>query len=119
MKGDNLATCSVATTERWLDKTSEEWKSKTEWHNLKAWRYSAEKMMRAAKGWTVYVEGKITTNEWTDKEGNERKTTEIDVQDFKVISKPQGQEMTAEERELADEENAHGRFNDSDNSLPF
>ncbi len=89
MKTDALAVCSVATTERWFDKQSDEWKSKTEWHNLKAWRYAAEKLMRCSKGWTVYVEGKIVTNEWTDKDGNDQKTTEIDVQDVKVVAKPQ------------------------------
>jgi len=89
MKTDALAVCSVATTERWLDKQSDEWKSKTEWHNLKAWRYAAEKLMRCEKGWTVYVEGKIVTDKWTDQEGNDKERVSIDVQDVKVVAKPQ------------------------------
>ena len=97
MKGESFATCSVATTEKWKDKTSGEWQEKTEWHSLKASRYAAEAMMRAAKGYTVYVEGKIVTNKWTDSSGVERRDKDIDVHTFKVISKPQGQEQAEDE----------------------
>lgn len=72
--GVKRAAVSLATTESYKDKDGN-WVEQTEWHNLVLWRWLAEKNL--IKGDTVYVEGKIKTRSWDDKEGNKRYTTEI------------------------------------------
>ena len=73
-----VANISVATTESWKDKNSGEWQEKTEWHRVVLWRHLAERAERyLKKGKQVYVEGKLETRKWTDKEGNDRYTTEV------------------------------------------
>lgn len=64
---------SVATTRKWKDKQTGEWQEQTEWHNVEAWGYLAERVERdLKKGSPVYVEGPTETQTWNDKEGNER-----------------------------------------------
>jgi single-strand DNA-binding protein len=72
----NIAFCtfSVATSKRWKDKNTDEWKENTTWHRVKAWRYDAEKAAKLDKGSLVLVEGTLESEEWTDKEGNKRET---------------------------------------------
>jgi len=75
--GASIARFSVATNESYKDKTGE-WQTITEWHNVVAWRNLAERVERdLKKGSLVYVEGKLTTRKWQDKEGNDRYTTEV------------------------------------------
>jgi single-strand DNA-binding protein len=68
------ASFSLATTESYKDKNGN-WVEQTEWHNIVVWGFLAEKKL--AKGDQVYVEGKIRTRSWDDKDGNKRNTTEI------------------------------------------
>ena len=73
-----VANFSVATSESWKDKNTGEWQEKTEWHRIVAWRHLAERVEKYfRKGKQVYVEGKLETRKWTDKDGNDRYTTEI------------------------------------------
>lgn len=75
--GDAVANFSVATSDKWKDKTSGEWKEKTEWHRCSAFSglaSVAEKFLQ--KGTLVYVEGKMRTRSY-DKDGEKRYTTEI------------------------------------------
>lgn len=73
----SVANFPIATTENYKDRNGD-WQEKTEWHNIVAWRYLAEKAEKfLKKGKQVYVEGKITTRSWDDKEGNKRYITEI------------------------------------------
>lgn len=75
--GQTVAVLSVATSEKYKDKTGE-WQEKTEWHRVNCWRHMAEQAEKyCRKGFRVYVEGKTETRVWTDKEGNEVKTKEI------------------------------------------
>jgi len=75
--GSSVAKFSVATNENYRDKSGE-WQTLTEWHNVVAWRGLAERVERdLKKGSMVYVEGKLTTRKWTDKDGNDRYTTEV------------------------------------------
>lgn len=106
-----VANFSVATSESWKDKNTGEWQEKTEWHRVVAWRYLAEKVERyVKKGTTIYVEGALETRKWTDKDGNEKYTTEIKATDlFPIGSK--GEARQAEDRRA-------GPDNDDD-SLPF
>lgn len=60
----------------------------TEWHNIVMWRGVAERAERILKkGSTIFVEGKLKTRSWEDKEGNKRYTTEIVVENFQLLDK--------------------------------
>ena len=73
-----VANLSIATTESWKDKESGENRDKTEWHRVVFFGNLAEIAERYLdKGSSVYVEGKIQTRKWQDKEGKDRWTTEI------------------------------------------
>ncbi len=76
--GTAVANFTLATSETYKDRNTGERKTQTEWHNVVLWRglaEIAEKYLR--KGNQVYIEGKIRTRTWEDKEGNTRYTTEI------------------------------------------
>lgn len=78
---------SLATTETYKDKNGNR-NDQTEWHNIVLWRSmaeSAEKLLK--KGTQVYVEGKLQTRQWTDKEGHKRTTTEIVGESFVVLQR--------------------------------
>jgi len=75
--GDAVANFSIATTEEWKDKNGD-MQEQTEWHRIAFFGRQAEicgEYLR--KGSSVYVEGRIQTRKWNDKDGNERTTTEI------------------------------------------
>ena len=76
--GTAVANFSIATSEEWTDKTSGEKKERTEWHRVVVFRRLAEICGEyLSKGRQVYIEGKLQTREWQDKDGNKRSTTEI------------------------------------------
>ncbi len=75
--GAPVATLSLATTEMWNDKAGQR-QEKTEWHRIVLWGKTAESLNEyLMKGKQIYVEGKLQTREWTDKDGTKRYTTEI------------------------------------------
>lgn len=75
--GAAVATLNLATTEVWNDKSNQR-QEKTEWHRIVLWGKTAESLQEyLTKGKQIYVEGRIQTREWTDKEGKPAKTTEI------------------------------------------
>ena len=82
--GDPVVNLSVATSESWRDKASGERKEKTEWHRVVIFNKNlaevAEKYLR--KGSKVYVEGQLQTRKWTDKDGAEKYSTEVVLQNF-------------------------------------
>src|SRR5690606_20519150 len=76
--GEAVTNVAVATTESWKDKNSGEKKELTEWHRITFYRKLAEIAGQyLKKGSAVYIEGRLQTRKWTDKEGVERYTTEI------------------------------------------
>ena len=76
--GQSVANFSVATSEQWADKQSGEKKEKTEWHRIVVWGKVAELCGQyLAKGRKVYIEGRLQSREWTNKEGQKVNTTEI------------------------------------------
>ncbi len=84
-EGTPVATFSVATTERWTDKSGQRQET-TEWHRIVAWRRLAEICNDYLhKGSKVYVEGKIQTRKWQDQNGNDRYTTEIVAREMKML----------------------------------
>ncbi len=83
-----VANFTVATTENWKDKQSGEWNEKTEWHRIVAWRHLAERCERfLRKGKQVYVEGRLETRKWEDRDGNTRYTTEIIARELQMLGR--------------------------------
>jgi len=75
--GAAVAKFSLATTEVWNDKGGQR-QERTEWHNIDLWGKQAESLSEyLVKGKQVYVEGRLQTDEYTDKEGNKRKSTKV------------------------------------------
>jgi len=75
--GTPVATVSLATTDRYTDRDGQK-REDTQWHRIVIWGKTAESLHEyLTKGKQIYVEGRIQTREWTDKEGKQQKTTEI------------------------------------------
>ena len=75
--GAAVATLNLATTEVWNDRNSQR-QEKTEWHRVVLWGKQAESLQEyLTKGKQIYVEGRLQTRQWDDKDGNKRYTTEI------------------------------------------
>jgi single-strand DNA-binding protein len=89
--GDAVANIRMATTESWTDKASGEKRELTEWHRVVFFRRLAEIVGQyLKKGSSIYVEGRIRTRKWQDKEGQERYTTEIEAAEMKMLGSRQG-----------------------------
>lgn len=87
--GTGTAVCnfSIATTEKWKDKSGAK-KEETEWHNIIAWSKQAELCQKfLKKGSPVFIEGKLKTRSWDDKEGNKRYTTEVVLNNVVFLGK--------------------------------
>lgn len=84
--GDCMCTLSLATTESWKDKNSGENVEKTEWHRCVMFGRRAEVLAEyTRKGSQLYIEGRLQTRKWQDKDGNDRYTTEIKVDNFEFL----------------------------------
>lgn len=90
--GASVANFRLATSETYKDRQTGERREQTEWHNVVAWRGLAEiteKYLR--KGSKVYVEGKLRTRKWQDKDGQDRYTTEIQADEMTLLDRPTGE----------------------------
>ncbi len=88
--GDAVANISIATTETWKDKNGEK-QEKTEWHRVAMFGKTAEIAGEyLKKGSQVYIEGRLETRKWTDKEGQERSTTEIRADRMQMLGSRSG-----------------------------
>ncbi|WP_016832819.1 single-stranded DNA-binding protein, partial [Herbaspirillum lusitanum] len=89
--GEAVTNVAVATTESWKDKNSGEKKELTEWHRITFYRKLAEIAGQyLKKGSQVYVEGRLQTRKWTDKDGVEKYTTEIIADTMQMLGSRQG-----------------------------
>jgi single-strand DNA-binding protein len=83
--GKKVANLSIATSESWKDKNTNERQTKVEWHKVVIFNERlcdvVEQYLK--KGSQIYIEGQLQTRKWTDKEGKERYTTEVVLQKFK------------------------------------
>ncbi len=121
--GKTIVSLSVATTESWTDTRTGERREQTEWHRVVIFSENlaliAAKYLR--KGAKVLVEGKLSTRKWQDRDGNDRYTTEIQLQPFNGIltfldKKPADRDEAGETREPAREranEGAGARASDA------
>ena len=81
--GDAVTNLSLATSERWKDKQTGEQREATEWHRLALFGRLAEIAAEyCSKGSRIYVQGKLRTRKWQDRDGNDRYTTEVVVAGF-------------------------------------
>ena len=84
--GTAVASFSLATSEKFKGKDGQ-WEEKTEWHNITLWARLAEIAGEyLSKGKTVYIEGRLQTRKWTDKDGRDRYTTEIVGEKMQMLS---------------------------------
>ena len=88
--GQPVASFSVATNERWNDREGKT-QERTEWHRIVVWGKQAENCANyLQKGRTVYIEGRLQTREWEDKEGQKRQTTEVVAQTVQFLDRRDG-----------------------------
>ena len=120
--GTAVASFALATSERFKNKNGE-WEEKTEWHNVTLWARLAEIAGEyLSKGKTVYIEGRLQTRKWQDRDGKDRYTTEIVGEKMQMLSGKgeggggrQGAGRAAESQEPGYEEPV---FN-PDDDIPF
>jgi len=117
--GEAVTNVSLATSENYKDKNGEK-VEKTEWHNLTFYRRLAEIAGEyLKKGAHIYVEGKIQTRKWQNKEGKDRYTTEIIVNEMHMLGgKSEHQESQPKESAPAKQQ-PKGAFDDFDSDAPF
>lgn len=124
--GDAVASFSLATTDQWKDANGEK-KEHTEWHRCVAWRRLAEVIGEyAKKGTQMYIEGKLQTRKWQDKDGQDRYATEIVVGEMKLlgnrVASPEGRSSHGDAaRPQGGQESSPKRasFDDMDDDIPF
>jgi single-strand DNA-binding protein len=89
--GQAVANFNIATTERFGGREGSEQREQTEWHRIVTWGKTAENCAQyLSKGRSVYVEGRLQTREWEDREGKKRWTTEIVAQRVQFLGGPRG-----------------------------
>ncbi len=84
--GSAVTNCRIATTEAWKDRETGDQQERTEWHNIVFFGRLAEiagEYLR--KGSQVYIEGRLRTRKWQDREGNDRWTTEINADQMQML----------------------------------
>ena len=105
--GNAVANFNVATNESWTDKSGQK-QERTEWHRIVVWGKLGELCGQyLSKGRQAFIEGRLQTREWADKEGNKRHTTEIVAQNIQFLGGPgdrtsQGTEFAAPAGAAAD-----------------
>lgn len=113
--GDKIITFSLATTESWRDKSTGERKDKTEWHNVAIFNENLGRVAEqyCKKGSKVYIEGQLQTREYTDRDGNQRKATEVVLQRFRgelTLLDSRGRNSGADEGGFGDTSERGGGF---------
>lgn len=116
--GVAVASFPLATSETYKGKDGQK-VTNTEWHNIVIWRGLAEVVEKyVKKGSSLYIEGKIRTRAWDDKDGNKRYTTEIIADNMQMLGAKQSQEESASAPESAKVEDIENIPSEEDD-LPF
>lgn len=116
--GDAVANLRIATAESWKDKATGEKKESTEWHRVVMFRKLAEIAGQyLKKGSQVYIEGKLVTRKWQDKDGQDRYSTEIVSDEMKMLGGKQN--STTSETAQKQPSQAQGGMNDIHYDIPF
>lgn len=115
--GDAVANVRLATTDNWKDKATGEKKEATEWHRVVFYRKLAEIVGQyLKKGSQIYLEGKIKTRKWQDKDGQDRYTTEIEATEMQMLG---GKQSADSEEPKPSNNKPKPSFDDLDDSIPF
>lgn len=122
-EGKAIANFSIATSENWKDKSGEK-QEKTEWHNIVAFGKLAEIIGEyVKKGSLLYIEGKITTEKWQDKEtGKDRYTTKIIAEQMKMLGgKPESVDKPTDHQAAPNQNKpVYEKFDDNfSDDIPF
>ena len=129
--GDKIVQLSVATSDRWKDKSSGEQRERTEWHRVVIFNDALGKIAEQylKKGSTVYLEGQLQTRKWTDQQsGQEKYTTEVVLQRYRgeltlLGSKPENQISNDQQNAEIDQSNqismSDDIASDLDDEIPF
>jgi single-strand DNA-binding protein len=123
-EGAAVASFSLATSENWTDKNGTR-QERTEWHNIVAWSKLADLSKRfLTKGRQVYIEGRIQSRDWNDRDGNKRRTTEIIATQLVLLgSRSQGVENNAQPMPSSarsqEEDQPFGDTGITDSDIPF
>lgn len=116
--GEAVTNISFATSESWKDKNGQK-QEKTEWHRVTLYRKLAEIAGEyLKKGSMAYIEGRLETRKWQDKEGKDRYTTEIIANTMQMLS-GRGEESAPRQDKPKDHSSGSSQFDDFDNDLPF
>lgn len=131
--GDAVVNVRLATTESWKDKASGEKRELTEWHRVVFYRKLAEIAGQyLKKGSQVYIEGRIRTRKWQDKDGQDRYTTEIEANEMQMLGRREGMgdagprdsgngggRPAARPQAQSNSNMGGGGFNDVEDDIPF
>jgi single-strand DNA-binding protein len=118
--GQAVGNFTLATNESYTTREGNR-EERTEWHRIVVWGKTAEHCSRyLSKGRTVYIEGRISTREWEDKEGGKRQTTEIVAQTVQFLGAPGGARGESGSRGApADEGASAGEAPPAGDEIPF
>ena len=117
--GSVVANFTLATSESYKDKSGKR-VDQTEWHNIVVWRGLAEVAEKyLKKGMQIYLEGKIRSRSWDDKDGNKKYTTEILGDSFTMLGKKDEQNPNTGSASAAEQDNNSAPLNGSTDDLPF
>ena len=118
--GNAVTNISVATTASWKDKESGERQEKTEWHRVVFFGRLAEIASEyLKKGSQVYVEGRLQTRKWEDKEGNDRWTTEIVANEMQMLGERISSSSNSNNISTPKSSNSEFTPDDFDDDIPF
>ena len=118
--GNAVTNISVATTASWKDKESGERQEKTEWHRVVFFGRLAEIASEyLKKGSQVYVEGRIQTRKWEDKEGNDRWTTEIVANEMQMLGERISSSSNSDNFSAPKNSGSEFASDDFDDDIPF
>ena len=129
--GDKIVQLSVATSDRWKDKSTGEQRERTEWHRVVIFNDALGKIAEQylKKGSTVYLEGQLQTRKWTDQQsGQEKYTTEVVLQRYRgeltlLGSRPENQISNDQQNDEIDQSNqtsmSDNIASDLDDEIPF
>lgn len=127
--GDAVCNIRLATTETWRDKASGEQREATEWHRVVFYRRLAEVSGEyLKKGAQVYIEGRIKTRKWQNKDGQDQYTTEIEATEMKMLGRrelgnsapaQQNQDPFAPQPERTERRRPVNTVADLDDDIPF
>ena len=132
--GSKMATFSLATSKRWKDKSTQEQKDKTSWHNIVIFGDGLVNIVEkyVKKGSKLYIEGELNTRKWQDQSGNDRYTTEVVLQGYNCnltlldsrgtnnnTESPLDDSNPIEKNEISDSSKNKLESNEPDDDIPF